>query len=124
MESSFNERYSLVSLGIFFLKWQFPFLYMLRLFQDSFIFGEANSSHFFRVTISTQELLFASSYIFRAAAFLWSFFSRTVTSLQQFFFENSFFSEQYIKKSYFFKAGTFTQYQLFQKSYFLKNTIF
>ena len=52
----------------FFFKWRFPFSHMLRLFQDNFIFEEATSSYFFRVTISTQ-LLFRSSYFFRAVAF-------------------------------------------------------
>ena len=49
---------------------------MLRLFEDSFHFGEATSSHFFRITISTQQLIFWSSYFFRAAAFLEELFSQ------------------------------------------------
>ena len=62
---------------------------MLRVFQDNFTFGEATSSHFFRVTSSTQQLHFGSSYFFKAAAFF-SFF-RTVTFSQQLSFQNSFF---------------------------------
>ena len=62
---------------------------MLRLFQDNFIFGEATSSHFFRVTTLTQQLHFRSTYFFRTATFL-SFF-RAVTFSQQLFFQNSFF---------------------------------
>ena len=42
---------------------------MLPLFQDNFILGEATSSHFFRVTTSTQQLLFRGSYFFVTAAF-------------------------------------------------------
>ena len=119
---------------------------MLRLFQGNSIFGEATSLHFFRVTTSTQQLHFRSSYFFRAAAFF-SFF-RTVTFSYQLFFQNSFFFRATIlqsshflrirsplwqllfvtavfsefrikisKKSYFFKTGNSAQYQLFQKSY-------
>ena len=62
---------------------------MLPLFQDNFIFGEATSSHFFRVTTSRQQLLFWDSYFFRTAAFF-SFF-RTVTFSQGLFFQSSFF---------------------------------
>ena len=60
----------------------------LATFQDSFIFGEATSSHFFRVTASTQQLLFRGSYFLRAAAFLRS---SVVISLQQLFFQNTCF---------------------------------
>ena len=62
---------------------------MLPLFQDNFILGEATSSHFFRVTTSTQQLLFRDSYFFRTAAFF-PFF-RTVNFSQELFFQNSFF---------------------------------
>ena len=62
---------------------------MLPHFQDKFILGEATSSHFFRVTTSTQHLLFRDSYFFRTAAFF-PFF-RTVTFSQELFFQNSFF---------------------------------
>ena len=55
-----------------------------QLLQGSFIFGEA--SYFFRVTTSTQQLFFQSSYLFRAATFQRSSFSRTVASLRQLFF--------------------------------------
>ena len=62
---------------------------MLPLFQDNFILGESTSTHFFRVTTSTQQSLFRESYFFRTAAFF-SFF-RTVTFSQELFFQNSFF---------------------------------
>ena len=65
---------------------------MLPLFQDNFILGEATSSHFFRVTTSTQQLLFRSSYFFRTAAFL--SFLRKVTFSQELFFQNSFFRSE------------------------------
>ena len=70
---------------------------MLRLFQGNSIFGEATSLHFFRVTTSTQQLHFWSSYFFRAAAFF-SFF-RTVTFSYQLFFQNSFFFRATILQS-------------------------
>ena len=75
---------------LFFFKWRIPFSHVLRLFRDSFIFGEATYSHFFRVTTLTQQLISRSSYFFRTAPFLRSFF-RTVISLQQLFFRNSYF---------------------------------
>ena len=117
---------------------------MLRLFQDNFVFGEATSSHFFRVTSSPPQLHFRSSYFFRAAAFFSSF--RIVTFSQQFFFQNRFFfrakmllgsysSEQLFfpeelfrikvsKNELLFKGGTSVQYQLFQKSYILEKANF
>ena len=70
---------------------------MLRLLQGNSIFGEATSLHFFRVTTSTQQLHFWSSYFFRAAAFF-SFF-RTVTFSYQLFFQNSFFFRATILQS-------------------------
>ena len=121
---------------------------MLQLLR-TLIFGEATSSHFLRVTTSTQQLNFRSRYFFRAAAFF-SYF-RTVTFSQQLFFQNSFFLRANIhflrirtslwqllfgkavfspfslkisKKSYFFKSGTSAQYQLFQKSYILEKATF
>ena len=78
----------------FFFKQRFPFSHMLRPFQDSFVFGEATSSHFFSVTTSTQQLLLRSSYFFRTTAFLRSSFFRTVTFSQQLFFQNSYFQSK------------------------------
>ena len=72
-----------------FLKQRFPLSHIMPLFQDNFILVEATSSHFFRVTTSTQQLLFRGSYFFRTAA-VFSFF-RTVTFSQELFFQNSFF---------------------------------
>ena len=74
---------------LFFSNSDFPLSpsHMLSLFQDNFILREATSSHFFRVTTSTQQLLFRDSYFFRTAAFF-PFF-RTVTFLQELFFQNS-----------------------------------
>ena len=54
---------------IFFFDWGFLFSNMMLLFQSSFIFGETTSSHIFRVAISTQQLIFRSSYFFKAAVF-------------------------------------------------------
>ena len=64
---------------------------MLRLCQDSFIFGEATSSHFFRVTSLTQYLLFWSRYFFRASAFL----------------EELSFQNTLLRNSYFFRVANF-----------------
>ena len=76
----------------FFFKQRFPFSHVLRLFQDNFAFGEATFSHFFRVTISTQQLHFRSTYFFRAAA-VFSFF-KTATFSSSYFFRIAFFSER------------------------------
>ena len=84
---------------------------MLPLFQDNFILGEATSSHFFRVTTSTQQLLFRGSYFFRTAA-VFSFF-RTVTFSQELFFQNSFFfGAKILQSSHFLKTGS-SLWQLF-----------
>ena len=81
---------------------------MLRLFQDNFIFGEATSSHFFRVTTLTQQLHFRSSYFFRTAIFF-SFF-RGVTFSQQLFFQNSFFFRaKILQNSHFLRISSLWQ---------------
>ena len=64
---------------------------MLRLFQDSFILGEATSSNFFRVTTWTQQLparaaiffffFFLRSSFFRIVILHSSYLSRVATSL-------------------------------------------
>ena len=46
----------------FFIRWWFSFLHMFQLFRKGFIFGEATSSHFFRVIALTQQSLFRSCY--------------------------------------------------------------
>ena len=89
---------------------------MLPLFQDNFILGEATSSHFFRVTTSTQQLLFRDSYFFRTAAFF-PFF-RTVTFSEELFFQNSFFFEAKLLQSRYFLRirsfyGSYFSQQLF-----------
>ena len=61
---------------------------MLPLFQGNFILGKATSSHSFRVTTSTQQLLFRSSYFFITAAF--SPFSEQSLFARVFFFRNNF----------------------------------
>ena len=58
-------------LGFFFSNGAFL---SLRLFQNSFIFGEASSSHFFGATTSAQQLPFRSSYSSELLLFLRSFF--------------------------------------------------
>ena len=85
---------------------------MLPLFQDNFILGEATSSHFFRVTTSTQQLLFRGSYFFRTAA-VFSFF-RTVTFSQELFFQNSFFfGAKILQSSHFLRIQSSLQQLLF-----------
>ena len=69
---------------------------------------EATSSHFFRLTDLKQQLLFRSSYFFRAAASLRSSDSERVISLQQFFF-----SEYLI-----FRSETSTEQQILENRKF------
>ena len=72
--------------GIFF-QMVISLPHMLRIFQNSFIFGEATYSHFFWVTNSTQQLLFQSSCFFWGAPFSeQSLFSKQLS------FQNSYFS--------------------------------
>ena len=72
--------------GIFF-QMVISLPHMLRIFQNSFIFGEATYSHFFWVTNSTQQLLFRSSCFFWGAPFSeQSLFSKQLS------FQNSYFS--------------------------------
>ena len=54
--------------------------------------GEITSSHFFRVTISTQQLLLRNSCFFRAATF---------------FKELPFSGQLLLRNSHFFRVGTF-----------------
>ena len=61
-----------------------------------FFFGEAASSHFFKVTTSTHQLLFRSSYFFRAPAEL--------------LFQNSHF----FRSSYFSRIATFPEQNLYR----------
>ena len=80
---------------------------MLPLFQNNFVLVETTSSHFFRVTTSTQQLLFPGSYFFRTAP-VFSFF-RTVTFWQELFFQNSFFFGAKIllfQSSHFLRKGS------------------
>ena len=96
---------------------------MLRLFQGSFIFGEA-SSHFITVTTSTQRLLFRSSYFFRTAGFLRSSIFRTVTYLQQLFFQNSFFFRADLPSSNHVRIGSFLGLSYFGTATFLAEGLF
>ena len=66
-----------------FFKLKFLFSHLLPLFQDTFTFGVA--SNFFRVTTSTEQLLFRSS--ISSGQLLFSFFS------EQSLFRRNYFSE-------------------------------
>ena len=43
------------------IKYNFPFSQISQLFQDSFIFGEATSPHFFKVTIRHNSCFFGAA---------------------------------------------------------------
>ena len=108
----------------FFFQIAISFSHMLRLFRDSFIFGEATSSHFFRVTASTQQLLSRSSYFFRTAAFLRIFFFRTVTFSLLFFQNSIFFREKLLQSSQFLRIGSYLGHLLFGTAIFLAEELF
>ena len=92
---------------------------MQRLFQDGFIFGEATSSHFFKVTTSAQQLFFRSSYFFRAATILRSSFFKTITFSQQLFFQNSYFYRaKLLPSSHFLRKSNSLWQLLCRNSYF------
>ena len=99
------------------------FSHMLPLFQDNFISGEATSSHFFRVTNSTQQLLFRGSYfLITAAAAFFSFFRR-VTFSQEVFFQNSFFiGAELLQISHFLRTGSSLRKLLFGTVIFFGGT--
>ena len=59
------------------------------IFQDNFLYGDATSSHIFRVTTSTQQLHFRRSYFFQSSCFFLLFQSNHF--LAELFFQNSFF---------------------------------
>ena len=90
---------------------------MLPLFQDNFILGEATSSHFFRVTTSTQQLLFRCSYFFRTAAF--SPFSEQSLFRRSYFFRIASFSERN-----FYRAATSWEQEVLYGSYFSEQLFF
>ena len=125
----------------------------VAIFSDSFFFGKATSSNFFRVNFLkvSQKLLFRNSSFFRAAAFfLRRSFFRTAT-FSQHISQNSYFFRakllprnqtlrignsllqlpfgtathmRYLQKSYFFETDSSPQHQLFQKSKILEKATF
>ena len=95
-----STKYSYEILHEYLLLMVISLLAYVAIFSDSFIFGKATSSHFFRVTFFkvTQELLFRSSSFFRTAAFFEDllfqnchFFPYFVFIIIFFFFQNSYF---------------------------------
>ena len=101
----------------FFSNSDFPSRINSDFFKDSSVFGEATSSHLFRVTTSTQQILSRSSYFFRTAAFLRSSTSRAVTFLQL-LFQNSFFFRAKPLQS-FLRIGSYLGQSLFEVAIFL-----
>ena len=90
---------------------------MLPIFQDNSILVEGTPLNFFRVTTSTQQLLFRSSYFFRTAA-VFSFF-RTVTFSQELFFQNSFFfGAKILQHSHFLRIGSSLRQLFFSEKLF------
>ena len=95
-----------------FFKQQFPFSHTLRLFQENFILVKATSSHFFRVTTLTQQLLFRdscffplfqNSHFFAGVIFSEQLLFRSENSIEQPLLENRrFFTAVTFRNSYFF----------------------
>ena len=81
--------------------------------------------YFSNVTISTQQLLFQSSYFFKAAAFGEKLLSRSVAYLQQLFFQNSyFFRAKLLLSSYHLRIGSSLGQLLFGTATFLAEDLF
>ena len=81
---------------------------MQPLFQDSFILGECSTSHFFRVTTSTQKFLFRSSYFFRGATFFEELlFSEKSPLRNNHYFQNNYFLRaKHLPRRYFLRIGS------------------
>ena len=101
-------------------------------FSGQLYFGETTYSHFFRVTTSTQQLLFQGSYFFRTAAvspfsgqspFRRSCFFRITSFSEELVFSEKLFRIKISKKE-LFQSRYFCTAQNFQKSYILEKTYF
>ena len=110
LENNFNLNRITSLIFFFFLQIAISLLACVATFSGQLYFGEANFSHFFRVTTSTQQLHFRSRYFFRAAAFF-SFF-RTATFSKKLFFQNSFFFRTKILQSSHFLRMRSSLWQL------------
>ena len=95
-------------------------------FKDSFNFGETTFSHFFRVTTSTQKLLFRSSYFFRDATFFEELLFQEQSPLRSsHFFQNSyFFRAKLLPSSHFLRIGSSLGQVLFGTPTFLVEKLF
>ena len=103
----------------FFSNSDFPSRINSDFFQDSSGFGEATSSHLFRVTTSTQQILSRSSYFFRTAAFLRRSPSRAVTFLQLLYQNSFFFRAKPLQSKHFLRTGSYLGQLLFEVAIFL-----
>ena len=137
-----STKYSYEILHEYLLLMVISLLAYVAIFSDSFIFGKATSSHFFRVTFFKlpQELLFQTSSFFRAAFFLRSFFGTVTFSLhffsfsEQLLFQSETTTEKpHLKNRKFFSAVTFrnrylqkisTEELLFRSRFFCTTSIF
>ena len=148
-----STKYSYEILHEYLLLMVISLLAYVAIFSDSFIFGKATSSHFFRVTFFkvAQESYFWSSSFFRAVAFFGEVLFQNSHFFSAFFFQNSYFfrvkllpsnhilrignslvqlpfgtatNGRYLQQSYFFEADSSAQHQLFQKSKILEKATF
>ena len=106
----------------------------VAIFLDSFLFGKATSSNFFRVNFFKvlQELLFHNSSFFRVAAFLRRSFFRTATFSQHISQNSYFFRAKLLSRNHTLRIGnslvqlpfrTATHRRYLQKSYFSKQVL-
>ena len=93
----------------------FPYRISSIFFQDSFVFGETSSSHFFRVATSTQQLLFRGSYFFRAA----NFFAQLLFQNSRFFAAVIFFRIATFSERNFCRTASSCEQLVLQGSYFV-----
>ena len=92
---------------------------MLRLFQDSFIFGEGTSSHLIRPTASTPQLLFQSSCFFEELLLQNRHSSQHIFSQNDYFFRAS-----PLPSSHFLRLGSSLGQSHYKTATFLTEGIF
>ena len=94
-------------------KHNFPYRMCSNFLWDSFTFGEATSSHFLRVTTSTQQLLFQRNYFFWRAPFQ----EQSLLRGSYFFQKSYFFRARLLLSSQFLKIGSSLGQSLCRNSY-------
>ena len=107
-------------LGYFF-QMAISLLHYVATCSEQFCFWKRCFSNFFRVTTSTQQLLFRSSCFFRAASF---FFEEFLFQSSDFFRSSYFCRIATFSERNFYRAATFWEKKVLWGSYFSKELPF